>query len=170
LSVWAPQQAACARQRASRASNRRQGHQIRSERLRTHYRVNGRGSSRAGAGSRGRLTINGRPTRAKNRRKMMEVQHFAGSEDIYRVRRNPALARAIWNRVSRGIESARQCHRINFTRFRRSAGQPRGENSQSGPGLASRTPCRLLSRLRVIETAEPGKHAPKRVIPDTSRS
>jgi hypothetical protein len=41
----------------------------------------------------GRLTGDGRPTRAKNPQKMMEARHFSGSEGILGERQNPALAR-----------------------------------------------------------------------------
>ena len=62
------------------------------------------------------------------------------------------LRAPIWNRDSRGIESARRCHRINFPRFRRDAWANTWRKLLPESGLAARMPCRLL---RVIETAEP---------------
>ena len=61
------------------------------------------------------------------------------------------LRAPIWNRDSRGIESARRCHRINFPRFRRDAWANTWRKLLPESGLAARMPCRLLS---VIETAE----------------
>ena len=63
------------------------------------------------------------------------------------------LRAPIWNRDSRGIESARRCHRINFPRFRCDAWANTWRKLLPESGLAARMPCRLLS---VIETAEPG--------------
>jgi hypothetical protein len=36
----------------------------------------------------------------------METRYFPGPEGIHRVQQNPALARRLWNRDLRGIESA----------------------------------------------------------------
>ena len=140
--MWALQQAARDRQRASRASNRRRVRRICNGRLRTHYRDKGRGSSHAGAGRDRRLTVDGRPTGAKNRRKMMEARHF--SQDRMRSWGGhiPRSRAAIRNRDLLGSESVRRRNRINFTRFRRGVRQTPGENSAQGSGLASRMPCR----------------------------
>ena len=154
--MWAPQQAARARHRASLASNRRRGRRIRSGRLRTHYRVSGSCSSVTGAGCDGRLTLNGPPTWAKNRRKRMESPIFRGIGRHYVLlsvekpgvcaRRSGTLTRVESNRLVR-------CHRINFPRFRRGAWANTWRKLLPESGLAARMPCRLLS---VIETAGPG--------------
>ena len=168
--MWAPQQAARARRRASRASNRRRGRRIRSGRLRTYYRDNGRGSSHAGAGRDGRLTVDGRPTRAKNRRKMMEARHFSGSNAFMEC--GTPAARAPRSGTVICVESNRSAggHRINFTRFRtrREANTRRKLRAGIRSSVAHAVP--MLSRLRVIETTGPGKVAPKRGIPDIGRS
>lgn len=66
--------------------------------LRTHYKDYVRGSSHAGAGNNGRLTVDGRPTRAKSRQKMMEARHFSRSEGILRCGTSRRSRNATWNR------------------------------------------------------------------------
>ena len=70
-----------------------------------YYRVNGRDSSRAGAGRDGRLTADERPIRTKSRRKMMGSPIFLGIEHIIACRKSRRLRAAIRNRDLRGIES-----------------------------------------------------------------
>ena len=172
--MWAPQQAARARQRASPTSNRRRDRRIRRGRLRphyrgrlhTHYRVSGPSSSETSAGRDGRPPFDGRPTRAKNRERGWKSRYFAGSEGIAECSETRRLRAAIWNRDSRGIEFGPPIPPNQFHAISARRGQPRGKNSLRRSGLASRTPCRLLSRLRVIETIEPGNmrlNAPYRI-------
>ena len=152
----APQQAADARLHAPLAPNRRRGRRIRNRRLHTHYRDNGRGSSHAGAGRDWRLSVDGRPNQGKNRQKMMEVGDFL--EQTASMERSSPGASAQRSGTAMCVEShrPRRRYRINFTRFRLGARQTHGELPQK-PDPASRTSCRLLSRLRVLKTAEPGK-------------
>ena len=82
-----------------------------------------------------------------------KARYFAGSEGIIECGETRRLRAPIWNRDSRGIESARRSHRINFPRFRRDAWANTWRKLLPGSGLAARMPCRLLS---VLETAEPG--------------
>jgi hypothetical protein len=157
--VRAPQQAADARQHASLAPNRRRGRRIRNGRLHTHYRVIGRGSSMRAQAANERLSVGGRPNQGKTRQKMMEVGDSPGSKCIYRVRQPPppgACAQRSGTATCVESNRPRRRYRINFTRFRLGARQTHGELPQK-PDPASRTSCRLLSRLRVLKTAEPGK-------------
>ena len=168
----APQQAARARQRASLASNRRRGRRIRSGQLRTHYRVSGSCSLVTGAGCDGRLTLNGPPTRAKTGERGWKARYFVGSEGtmylcIIECGETRRLRAPIWNRDSRGIESARRCHRINFPRFRCDAWANTWRKLLPESGLAARMPCRLLSVHRDCRALE---HAPKRAIRDVGGS
>jgi hypothetical protein len=70
-----------------------------------HYRVDGRGSSRAGAGRDGRLTAEERSTGTQNRRKMMGSPVFPGLEPIMACGKSRRVHAALWNRNLRGIES-----------------------------------------------------------------
>ena len=155
--MWAPQQAARVRQRASFASNRRRGRRIRYGRLRTHYRGYVRGSSHAGAGHNGRLTVDRtanqgqKPAKDDGSPAFLEIgRHFGcGTSRRWRA--------ATWNRDLPESNQSAKRHRINFTRFRRDACGEHGETSPQGSVLAARMPCRLLGRVRVIETIRPGK-------------
>ena len=140
--MWALQQAARDRQRASRASNRRRGRRICSGRLRTHYRDKGRGSSHAGAVRDRRLTVDGRPTRGQKPAKDDGSPTFFSGSNAFMGGHIPRSRAAIRNRDLLGSESVRRRNRINFTRFRRGVRQTPGENSAQGSGLASRMPCR----------------------------
>ena len=150
--MWAPQQAARARQRASLASNRRRGRRIRRGRFRTYYRVSGPCSSVTAADRDGRLPLNGPPKQGKKPAKAGGSPIFRGIGRHYRVRRNPAFCARRSGTLPR-VESNRPVGAVeSISRdFDAAPRQTHGENSL--PGLAARRPCRLLS---VIETAEPG--------------
>jgi hypothetical protein len=169
--LWALQQAVCTHQRTSLASNRRRARRIHRRRFRTYNRDKGRGSSRAGAGGDGRPTVDGRPTREKNRRKVMEARHLSGSEGIYRSAANPAIARGdpeprfAWNRIGPPAIS-NQFHAINAARE---------ANTQR------KHPTEVRSRVAHAPRADPGpaacpqdhrarKDAPKCAIRDMDRS
>ena len=135
-----------------------------------YYRDNGRGSSRAGAGRDGRLTADERPIRTKNRRKMMGSPIFLGIEHIIACGESRRLRAAIRNRDLRGIESPAGDIESISRDFDAAREANRQRNSLQGSGLASRTPCRLLSHLRVTKDHRARKHAPKRAIRDIGRS
>ena len=152
--MWAPQQAARARQRASLASNRRRGRRIRRGRFRTYYRVSGPCSSVTAADRDGRLPLSGPPKQGKKPAKADGSPIFRGIGRHYRMRRNPAFARAdlepclAWNRIGPSAPS-NQFHAISTRRLGKHMAKT------PCPGQVSRRvrPRRLLS---VIETAEPG--------------
>ena len=58
-----------------------------------------------GLGREGRLTVDGRPTRAKSRRKMVKARYFSESNAAKVCGKTRRLRAAIWNRDWRGIES-----------------------------------------------------------------
>ena len=153
--MWAPQQAARARQRASLASNRRRGRRIRRGRFRTYYRVSG--TMLIGDGGRPRRASPPQrppPKQGKKPAKADGSPIFSGIGRHYRVRRNPAFARAdlepclAWNRIGPSVPS-NQFHAISTRRLGKHMAKT------PCPGQVSRRvrPRRLLS---VIETAEPG--------------
>src|SRR4051794_34388475 len=128
----------------------------------THYRDNGQGSSHAGAGRDWRLSVDGRPNRGKNRQKMMEVGDFR--EQTASMERSSPGASAQRPGIAMCVESiappaiSNQFHAISTWRVRQTHGTPQK------PDPASRTSCRLLSRLQCPEDRRARKDVPKRAI------
>jgi hypothetical protein len=119
-----------------------------------------------GTGRDGCLTVDGRLTRAKTRRKMMKARSLSGSGTFIECGKSLRSRAAIWNRDLRGIESGRRRYRINFPRFRKRMRQPRAENSPQRSGLAPRPPVPIAERSTCHRDHRDRKHAPKRAIPD----
>ena len=103
--MWAPQQVARARHRASLASNRRRGRRIRSGRLRPIIES----MDEAHRGRAQAATAVSLPTNAQSGQKTgergWEARYFSGSNTSWRAARAGGLRAAIRNRDLRGIES-----------------------------------------------------------------
>jgi hypothetical protein len=135
-----------------------------------HYRVNGRGSSRASAGRDGRLPADERPIRTKNRRKMMGKPEFPGSNTSWRAEKagacTPRSGTAICVESNRPLAMSNQFHAISTRRVR----QTDRQNSPQRSGVASRTPLPIAEPSVCHQDPKLRKHAPKRAVRDIGRS